>query len=368
MNKVDFYISWEDFYSVQEALNVVSSDTVITITSGGCNVFNLLLCNPKKVISLDYNPYQKYLMELKIAAIRNLDYSGFLEIMGVKPSSSRLEHYDTILKHLSDEAKEFWDQNKFPIESGLLYAGENNVKFFGKLLRFLKGKDTLEHFFNLKTIEEQSDYFYKKIYGLHWKLLLNFVFRNYTSKIVLCLRMLRDYPVKKKRPPEYFRYIQKIRYPKNQREKVENIFTEIPIQDNYFASMIIFNRYINENAFPPYLRKESFNILKERIDRIQLKTITIEEFLKECKNNSITKFNLSNIFDWYSDHEFKTILNEIVRVGANKSKIIYSVTRSDRAIPDNITELTPDKKLAMELSKKDRTMMYSNYEIAEIQK
>ena len=307
MNKVDFYTSWEDFIPIQEALNVKSTDTVLTITSGGCNVFNFLLCDPKKVISVDYNPYQKYLMELKIESIRNLNYQSFLEIMGVRSSSSRIKHYEAIRKYLSPQAQEYWDHNRYPIESGLLYVGEKNVKFLGKLLRFLKGKDKLEYFLNLKTIEEQSDYFYKKIYGFQWRLLLNFVFSNYSSKIILCLRMLRDYPVKKKRPTEYFRYIQKISYPKNQREKVENIFTKIPIKDNYFASIILLNRYVNENAFPQYLKKESYDILKKRIDRIQLKTATIGEFLKECESKSITKFSLSNIFDWYSHYEFNKI-------------------------------------------------------------
>ena len=134
MNKVDFYTSWEDINPIQEALDINSNDVVLTITSGGCNVLNFLLYNPKKIISVDYNPYQKYLMELKIESIRKLDHTSFLELMGIKSSDRKEEHYENIKKNLSNEAREYWDSNQYAIKKGLLYVGEQNVKFLGKYL------------------------------------------------------------------------------------------------------------------------------------------------------------------------------------------------------------------------------------------
>lgn len=368
MNKVDFYTCWDDINPIQKALDINSNDIVLTITSGGCNVFNFLFYDPKKIISVDYNPYQKYLMELKIESIRNLDYTDFLEMIGVRSSNKREKHYEHIREHLGNEAREYWDSNQYALEKGILYVGEQNVKVLGKILRFFKGREVLESFFKCKTIDEQADYFYKKIYCFPWKLFLDFTYNNYITKITLCLRMLRDYPVKKKRPPEYFKYIQKVSYYGKQRKKIEEVLTKIPIQDNYFASLMLLGCYINENCFPPYLKRESFNIIKKRIDRIQLKTAFFQEDIKEYPDNYITKFNLSNIFDWCDDHHFKRQLKEIVRVGKNKSRIFYSVTREDRAIPDNIEGLHSEKHLSIQLLEKDRTILYSNFEIGEIRK
>ena len=53
---------WEDPQIDREAFNITSDDIVFSITSGGCNVLTFLIDNPKKIIALDLNPYQNYLL------------------------------------------------------------------------------------------------------------------------------------------------------------------------------------------------------------------------------------------------------------------------------------------------------------------
>ena len=60
MNKIDFYNSWDDINLIKKALQINSNDIVFSITSGGCNILNLLLFDPKKIIAVDYNPYQTF--------------------------------------------------------------------------------------------------------------------------------------------------------------------------------------------------------------------------------------------------------------------------------------------------------------------
>jgi len=80
------------------------------------------------------------------------------------------------------------------------------------------------------------------------------------------------------------------------------------------------------------------------------------------------KFNFSNIFDWIDYEDFKNHLIQIIRVGKNKGKIFYSMTRNDRKIPNDLKELISDKKLSTQLLKEDRTIMYSYFEVGEIKK
>lgn len=366
MNKIDFYTCWEDMDLIQKSLQINSNDIIFSVTSGGCNILNFLVYNPKKILAVDYNPYQNYLLELKIEAIRNLNYTEFLQFMGITPSKERMELYEIIRKNLSQNASAFWDLNSFAVEKGILNVGEQNVKNYGKFLRFLKGRKTIENFFYCTTIEEQTDYFYKHIYGLPWRLYPGCTYRDFVIKLALCLRALHEYPYGRKRVSGYFRYIQKIHYPKDHLKKIEYVYTKVPIKYNHFASLMLLNRYINEDCFPPYLREENYGMIQQRIDRIETKTASVLETLRECPSDSITKFNLSNVFDWIADDIFTKQFVEITRVGKNGGKIFYSTTRDDRYIPKDIKTMYPYEKIAVDLLKEDRTMMYSYFEVGEI--
>ena len=63
---------WEDPQLDRAAFGIGPDDVVFSITSGGCNVLTFLLDDPRKVIAVDANPHQGYLLELKMAAFRTL--------------------------------------------------------------------------------------------------------------------------------------------------------------------------------------------------------------------------------------------------------------------------------------------------------
>ena len=60
-----------------------------------------------------------------------------------------------------------------------------------------------------------------------------------------------------------------ISQPKNVQEKIEYVFTKIPIKYNHFASLILLSRYINEDCFPLYLKKENLLQKSSMCMRIQ---------------------------------------------------------------------------------------------------
>jgi len=367
MNKIDFYNCWEDILQIEKALKINSNDVVFSITSNGCNILNLLLHNPKKIISVDFNPFQNYLLELKITAIKNLEYLDFLKLMGLKSLKNNLSIYNSIKKDLNKNARNFWDKNSFVIKKGLLNVGEQNVKNFGLFLRFLKGEKLIKNFFLCETIKEQTDYFFKHIYGMPWQLGHFFGYNKYFIRISLCFRFLIEFYHGRKKS-DYLGYIKNVNFTKNHIKKIEDIYTKIPIKYNSFLSLILLGYLLNENHYYPYLKQENYKILKERIKKIEIKTASVFDTLKEIKDNSISKFFLSNIFDWIDDKNFKKNLIEIIRVGKNKSRIFYSITRKDRYIPKDILEFHQDKNMVIELLKNDRTTFYSGFEVGDIRK
>lgn len=365
---IQYYSSWEDICVIQEALKINSNDVVLSLTSSGCNILNFLLFNPKKIYAVDFNPYQNYLLDLKIQAIKNLNYEEFLELLGISQSNNAIEIYQSIRAQMDEKTRTFWDSKIKPIKKGLIYAGEHDIKAFGSFLRFLIGKETIEGFFKCNTIEEQTEYYQKKFYGFPWKLFLKFSYNLSYMRLTLCLRLLYQFHFREKKPSEILKYIRGVSYPKNPLRQIEFILTKNSIIDNYFASLIFLNRYYNEKFFPPYLKKESFSILKERIDRIEIKTISIKTILNDLPDNSITKFNFSNSFDWFDEKDYTNIFSEIVRVGVNNGRIFFLSNRIDRVIPKNIKGLYSEKEFANQLLKKDRTILYSNFQVGKITK
>ena len=72
--------------------------------------------------------------------------------------------------------------------------------------------------------------------------------------------------------------------------------------------------------------------MKKNVDRVEFKTASVYEVLKELPNDSITKFGISNIFDWVGDDEFKRHLNQIIRVGENKGQEYQRHARHRRTL------------------------------------
>jgi S-adenosylmethionine-diacylglycerol 3-amino-3-carboxypropyl transferase len=366
MNKIDYYTCWEDFQIIQNALQINSGDVIFSITSGGCNILNFLVYNPKKIVAVDYNPYQNYLLELKIEAIRNLDYSQFLQFMGIAPSNEREKIYEMVRKKLSDNARTIWDRNSYAIRKGVLLVGEQNVKNFGKLLRFLKGSKTIENFFLCQDIKKQTDYFYRYIYGLPWRLYQRYTSQDWVVKLMLCLRAVRELPYRRRRAAGYFQYLQNVHYPSDHHKKIEEVFSKIPVRNNHFASLMLLGYYFNKDCFPPYLKEENYDNMQQRVDRIEMESASVSEVLKKFPNDYFTKFNLSNIFDWVENTSFQQQLIELTKFGAEGGKILYATTRIDREIPTKIATLSQDAHLASDLMHEDRTMLYSKYQLGTI--
>jgi hypothetical protein len=52
------------------------------ITSAGCNVLDYAIAGPREIVAVDANPQQNALLELKVAAIRALDFDEFFALFG----------------------------------------------------------------------------------------------------------------------------------------------------------------------------------------------------------------------------------------------------------------------------------------------
>ena len=87
---------WEDPRLDRQAMRLGPQDDVLVITSAGCNALDYVLAGARRVYAVDLNFRQNALLELKLAALRRLDYESVFEIFG-RGRSSRMREMDTVV-------------------------------------------------------------------------------------------------------------------------------------------------------------------------------------------------------------------------------------------------------------------------------
>ena len=166
-NGIVFNQSWEDPTMDREALQIVPDhDVVLSITSGGCNCLNLLCLSPREMICVDANPAQTYLMDLKLAAIRQLDYDDFFSLFSGPGSQRSKSLYASALREaLPPPARDFWDRNANASMKGVCREGK--LGLFLKIARSLPdhdvGRRVNQRLLPIESLEEQHAFYVAKI-------------------------------------------------------------------------------------------------------------------------------------------------------------------------------------------------------------
>ena len=103
---------WEDPRLDRVALDIGTDDSIMVITSAGCNALDYVLCNPRHVHAVDMNPPQNALLELKLAGIKQLDFQTFFAMFGRgQLDGAREVYHRTLRRGLSDGARSYWDRH-----------------------------------------------------------------------------------------------------------------------------------------------------------------------------------------------------------------------------------------------------------------
>lgn len=356
---VVFNMSWEDPEMDRRAFNIRPEHTVISITSAGCNPLNFLCQSPKKLISIDGNPAQTALLELKLATIETCDHDTFFDIFAARRPSRILTVYRSRLRPLlSERSRGFWDRKLWIVARDLYRIGRNGV-FFRILRAYLRliNLDVKKHdaFFESQTLAEQQRWYYQHIAPRLW---------SNASKLFV---YFRPFMYLAGVHPNQFRLVDG-RHDMYEfvKERIDYAMTQVPIYDNYFLSMAVTGKF-RGNRVPPYLLKENYPILRKNLDRVQVVNGWLGPFLDTQPPGSIDRFNLLDIFDWMSPEIFESTLRSVLRTAAPGAIMIYRSGSYRLDPPPAIRRhLEPNEPLAKELLATDRSATYGSFYIFNI--
>jgi S-adenosylmethionine-diacylglycerol 3-amino-3-carboxypropyl transferase len=352
--KIHYAQCWEDSQVLRAALQISRDDDVVSIASGGDNSFALLLDSPRSLTAIDMNPVQIHLVELKMQAIQKLDYNDFIGFIGARTCRSRLQLYSRLRPYLNPKAREYWDSQPDALRRGIIHCGkfERYFSLFRKcVLPMIHSKKTIRKLLSASSLEEQQNLYEKVWNSRRWRLL----FRLFFSKFLLGHLGRR---------PSYFRYVSVENVADELLKRTRRGFSEIPIQSNPFIEYILTGQYRDLERSHPYLQKSNFLRLKENLGRMRLFCGSLDEYLHGLKPGSVSKFNLSDVFEYMSENDFEKIVREIERVSRSDAKLAFWTLLVPRAVPASLKDRVEQNKYVSEkLFGTDRTFFYGSFEL-----
>ncbi|RLT09136.1 MAG: DUF3419 family protein [Planctomycetota bacterium] len=289
---------WEDPRLDRMALELSPTDRVLVITSAGCNALDYVLQEPEHVFAVDLNPAQNSLLELKLAAIRGLEYDDFFAMFGRGRVANARELYaDKLRPSLSPGASEYWDRH---ID---FFSGERRRSFYFRgssgwfawlvnryIDRVARARDSIEAILHAGSIAEQQSIYESRLRPIFWTRFIRWILsRDTTLSLVGVPRPQRE-QVERHYSGGIAQFVE---------DSIETVFTRLSLQDNYFWRVYLTGEY-SPDCCPEYLRVENFERLRGGlVDRISTHTASVTQFLTE-QSPAISRFVLLDHMDWLS--------------------------------------------------------------------
>jgi S-adenosylmethionine-diacylglycerol 3-amino-3-carboxypropyl transferase len=348
-NKIYYSSVNEDSTSEFQALEIKSDDRVLCITGSGARPLDLLVKSLGELVSIDCNPVQNFLLELKLAALKYFEYNEFLSFLGITDGMDRQAAYYKIRYTLSTEARQYWDRQEWDIHQGIFYRGswEKYFRLLGLYLKSARGR-VLSQLFSCTTIEEQQQLWNTEWNNRAWRTFLRSVSIRFVWKY-----FLRDPGFYLYVPDEYsiYRYLL---------ERLNQASRYILFKVSPFAR-ILFNGKLSENgALPPHLQRQHYASIQSQTDRVIIKTVPLDSIADGGKAGIFNAFSLSDLSSYTSVQEYRECWNAIRNVSTTGARICERQFLVKRELPGHGEELfVRNAELEHKLSIGDNSIFYT---------
>jgi S-adenosylmethionine-diacylglycerol 3-amino-3-carboxypropyl transferase len=346
-NKINYSACNEDSDSERKALQLTPNDTVLCITGSGARPLDLLIDKPRKIISIDFNPTQNYLLSLKLASYQALSYPEFRVFVGLDESSDRKALYGKVALRLTPEIRQYWDRHYSFIENGLLYGGTWETLLNGiRKLAFLR-KGMVEKLMQAPSLEQQRDY-----WNQHWDNAFWRVFLKLMGSRFLWTQIIRE--------PGALLIPRVFSIPDYMHARLRHLANHHLLRENHFANLLFYGRYRKDCVLPIHLRAETFDIIRERASTIEIMTGSLaDQLANKPQVEQITAYSLSD-FSSYADEAMYTDIWQRIAENAPDQARFCERQFLVKRIPETIhPRIVRNPALEAELEHNDGCAIYS---------
>ncbi len=347
-SRLSYSFGNEDWRTEQKALKIRPDDSVLCVTASGDRPLNLLSTELKELVSIDANPMQTALFDLKCAALKKLDYEEYLAFMGVKHHSNRLETFAKLKSELSSLSSKVWDHHSKKIHEGILYEGavEKKLKVASKVLSKLRG-NKIDRLFSFENLDEQRAFLDQSWHTFLWRKTFQICLHPWLTRIFI------------KDPGLYAFVDHDIHIGDYLYEKLHTYLNSYIAKESVLLSLI-FKGKVDRSSFPPYLNEQGTAQIKKRLDRVKFETIDMASYLEKAPDASIDCFSCSDIASYICVDDFNRMVNGILRTAKPGARFCIRQFLSRHHIPSSISKhFVRDSKLEKELESEDRCFVYN---------
>jgi S-adenosylmethionine-diacylglycerol 3-amino-3-carboxypropyl transferase len=361
---------WEDPRVDLAALDIQPDSRVVTIASGGCNLLNYLVADPEKIIAVDLNPAHVALARLKLAALAHLpDYESFFRFFGTANTPENKDAYRRwISRHLDAETRDYWERPSLLRRQRIRYFADGLYRhgLLGTYVGLLHTSARLmgsrpSRLLGASSRADQSRIFDQVMAPLFDK----WIVRAFCD-IPMILYSLGI-------PPAQFEAIRREaggNVAGLYRERVRRLACDFDIEDNYFAWQAFGRRYDRENrrAIPDYLRRDCYDQLRARADRVSVRLNSMTDFLATQDAASLDRYVLLDAQDWMSAEQLAALWREIGRTARPGARVIFRTAARpsplEAALPaDLLAPWRYETERSAELLAADRSAIYGGFHL-----
>jgi S-adenosylmethionine-diacylglycerol 3-amino-3-carboxypropyl transferase len=354
MKEILYSQCWEDPIVLSKALKINLKDIVLSISSGGDNTLYLLSKSPKKIISIDINQKQNFLLELKSNSIKYLDYEKCLSFLGFLNDENRVSTYQKLREFLSRECRHYWDKNLRDVKKGVIHSGkfESYLRIFRNIiLPISHSKKDRKRLLSLDRLSEQKNFYDSKWDSFLWRITFKVFFSKFLMKLL-------------GRDIKFFEYNKNKSIAKHYLGKTEYGLTKIPIKSNYFLHYILFGEY-NLGFLPEYMKEENFYKIRKNLSKLKIVTGEVKSYILKNKKIKFSKFNFSDVFEVYSQKEYECIIRDLASISNKGTIICYWNNLVERKF-HGVKKWYPEDYKIKSLSKIDRVFFYNSLRIEKL--
>jgi S-adenosylmethionine-diacylglycerol 3-amino-3-carboxypropyl transferase len=371
---------WEDPRLDRAALELGEDDTVLVITSAGCNALDYALTGPRHVFAVDLNPRQNALLELKMAGIRALEFETFFSMFGRGQLRGAGRIYRQALRPLlSARSQRYWDRRISFFEEdsarpSFYFCGTSGT--FARAFNFYidhvaRLRPWLDAVLSASCVAEQQRIYERHLHDRFWSPGVRFALRRDAILSLLGVPPAQRAQVARSYRGGLVEFVEAC---------LEAVFARLPLADNYFWRVYLTGRYTPQ-CCPEYLKHDNFQKLKnDLVHRITVHTNSVQGFL-DRHAAAISRFVLLDHMDWFCGERSALLEQEwqaIVRRAAPHARVIWRsgglltefVDRAQVMIDGrrrNVGELlTYHPELAQSLHEKCRVHTYGSFHIADL--
>lgn len=348
MNEVYFSQIREDSQVERHLLQTHQLRKITCIGSGGCTAFSLLNDSAEAVFAVDVNRAQCALIELKKAAIRQLDLAAYLGFIGEASMPNRVELYQNLRPELAGFVRNFWDRRTLKVAHGINCSGVTD-RFYrfvgGNLRKNVCGEGVAQKLFDCSSLEEQRAFYEEYFTNDAWKTAMRVLFSKTTQTQFY--------------PPFWFAHTDEGEFEEFFSDQFTNEVLSKPISNNYFLSQLMLGSYIynQPEGTPHYLSPEGFASAKRNLHKLSVVNEPMQKFL--ARSQDIDAFFLSNVFDWGKQSDQQSIGQAVITAMSHGAIMLYRNMYSPAALaPPLADRFEPDQELSELLLSKERSMLY----------